>query len=689
MLIGTYRPAELILSGHPLKAVKRELLAKQQCEELPLDYLSQEAVAQYLSVRFPAHRFPSKLTELIYERTEGNPLFMVNAVDYLVAEGSIAEHQGDWELVAGIENIEVGVPDSIKQMIEKQIDHLHANDQRLLEVASVAGAEFSTVGVLAGLGEDRALVEARCDALGRQRQLIQDCGVQILPDGEAVSRYGFIHSLYQEVLYERLSASMRVQLHRRIGTHMETLFLENATEIAAELAMHFERGADDKKAAKYLQQAAANALRRFAYREAVVLSRRGLELLGRLVDRRERTEQELRLHLTLGVALILTQGYASPEVGSAYMGARELCERSGETPEISQVLWGLWAFHTLRAELRTAREIAEELLRLAERRPYVGLAMGGHWTMEITLMHLGEFGLALEHFEKALRLYNREQHRDDAFLYAANYALNPGVAMRCFAAWSLWFMGQPDQSLDRMQEALQLAWQSSDPHGLAHALLFAAVLHQFRREERLAQERAQAAIALSRDHGLVMYGAMATVTRGWALTEQGWQEEGIEQMRQGLADLRATGAELVRPHFLALLAEALGKGGHTDEALRVLEDALTMAHEHGDQYYLAELYRLKGELLLGRPTARALSRATNAGQNVSPESCFHQSIHIAQRQQAKSLELRAVISLARVHRKQRNRKDERGLLAQIYAGFTEGFDTTDLQEAKALLDEFS
>jgi predicted ATPase len=371
------------------------------------------------------------------------------------------------------------------------------------------------------------------------------------------------------------------------------------------------------------------------------------------------------------------------------MGARELCERSGETPEISQVLWGLWAFHTLRAELRTAREIAEELLRLAERRPYVGLAMGGHWTMEITLMHLGEFGLALEHFEKALRLYNREQHRDDAFLYAANYALNPGVAMRCFAAWSLWFMGQPDQSLDRMQEALQLAWQSSDPHGLAHALLFAAVLHQFRREERLAQERAQAAIALSRDHGLVMYGAMATVTRGWALTEQGWQEEGIEQMRQGLADLRATGAELVRPHFLALLAEALGKGGHTDEALRVLEDALTMAHEHGDQYYLAELYRLKGELLLGRPTARALSRATNAGQNVSPESCFHQSIHIAQRQQAKSLELRAVISLARVHRKQRNRKDERGLLAQIYAGFTEGFDTTDLQEAKALLDEFS
>src|SRR5262249_19556816 len=178
MVIGTYRPVELIVSGHPLKAVKQELLAKQQCQELPLEYLSEKAVAEYLCVRFPTNRFPSKLAGLIHERTEGNPLFMVNAVDYLVAEGLIVEHEERWDLVAEIEKVEVGVPDSIKQMIEKQIDHLNPEQQRTLEAASVAGVEFSTLAVAAGLGDHQVAVEARCDELARQRQFIQDCGVQ-------------------------------------------------------------------------------------------------------------------------------------------------------------------------------------------------------------------------------------------------------------------------------------------------------------------------------------------------------------------------------------------------------------------------------------------------------------------------------------------------------------------------------
>ncbi len=395
-----------------------------------------------------------------------------------------------WELVVEIENVEVGVPDSIKQMIEKQVDHLDAEEQRTLEAASVAGAEFSTLAVVAGLGEDRAAVEARCDELARQRQFIQDCGVQELPNGEAATRYGFIHALYQNVLYERVSASRRVQLHRRIGEQGEELYGERAREIAAELAMHFEQGANYKQAAKYLQQAAENDIRRFAYQEAVGLARRGLELLERLPDTPERAEQELRLQLTLGVPLIATEGYAAPDVGSVYMRARELCQQLGETPEISQVLWGLWTFHILRAELGTAREIAEEFLRLSERLPYPGLAMRGHLAMEITFMHLGEFASAMEHFEKALSLYDPERHRDDAFLYTQN----PGVAMRCFAAWALWFLGQPDQALDRMQEALTLARELSEPHGMAHALFFAAILHQLRREARMAQEYAEAAI---------------------------------------------------------------------------------------------------------------------------------------------------------------------------------------------------
>src|SRR5262245_7875402 len=334
MLIGTYRTMELIVSGHPLKAVKQELVAKQQCEELPLEYLSEVSVAGYLSVRFPAHRFPNDLAKLIHERTDGNPLFMVNAVDYLMAEGLIVEHGQRWELTVGVEKVEVGVPDSIKQMIEKQVDHLEPNHQRLLEAASVAGAEFSTPAMMAGLGEDRAAVESRCDTLARQRQFIQHCGVQVLPNGEAAPRYGFIHALYQNVLYERVPASRRIQLHRQIGERGEKLYGVRAREIAAELAMHFERGANHKQAVKYLQQAAENDIRRFAYREAVGLSRRGLELIAKLPETLERTQQELSLQLTLGVPLIATEGYAAPDVGCVYLRARELCHQLGETPDV-------------------------------------------------------------------------------------------------------------------------------------------------------------------------------------------------------------------------------------------------------------------------------------------------------------------------------------------------------------------
>jgi len=635
MLIGTYRTAELIVSGHPLKAVKRELMAKQQCEELPLEYLSREAVAKYLSVRFPANQFPEELAWLIYERTEGNPLFMINAVEYLLAEGLIGENKEGWELVVEIEKVEVGVPDSVKQMIEKQLDHLEAEQQRTLEAASVAGAEFSALAVAAGLGEDRAAVEARCDELARQHQFIQDCGIQELPNGDAATRYGFIHELYQNVLYERAPASRRAQLHRRIGEHSEELYGERASEIAAELAMHFERGAANRRAVKYLQRAAENEIRRFAYSEAVGLARRGLELLERVPETPERDQQELGLQLTLGVPLIATEGYAAPAVGGVYLKARELCQRLGETPEISQVLWGLRTFYTVRAELGTAREIAEEFLRLAERLPYPGLAMRGHWAMEITFMHLGEFDLAKEHFEKALSLYDPKLHLDDAFLYAQT----PGVAMRCFAAWTLWFLGQPDHAMERIQEALTLAGELSEPHGLAPAFFFAAMLHQLRREERKAQECAEAALAVSSEHGLVLYEAMATIVRGWALFERGKQEEAIAQMRQGLAAHRATGTEVICPHFLALLAEALGKNGQAEEGLSLSEEALLMADRNGEAYYRAELYRIKGELLLMQAAGRGLSRAAAGGSAVfeteppalsQAERCFNQSIKIAQ-----------------------------------------------------------
>jgi DNA-binding winged helix-turn-helix (wHTH) protein/predicted ATPase len=694
MVIGTYRTVELTLSGHPLKAVKRDLLAKQQCEELWLEYLSEAAVAEYLSVRFPRNQFPARLAGLIHKRTEGNPLFMVNVVDYLESEGLIVEYEDCWELLEEIEKVELGVPDSIKQMIEKQVDHLDDEERRILEGASVAGVEFSALALASGLAEEPAEVEALCDELTRQGLFLEERGVTELPNGEVVSRYGFIHALYQNVLYERVSVSRRVQVHRRIADRGEDVYGDRAREIAAEFAMHYERGANYKQAVKYLRLAADNAMRRFAYREAVGLARRGLELIEKLPDTRERAQSELCLQLTLGVPLIATEGYAAPDVGSAYWRARELCQQLGDTPDVSEVLWGLWTFHTLRADLGTARKIAQEFLCLSERLPYPGLAMRGHWAMEITYTHLGEFELAMEHLEKALSLYLPERHLDDAFLYA----LNPGVAMPCFAAWSLWFLGQPDKALQRINDALNLARQLGEPHGIAHALFFASVLYQLRREEQLAREHAAAAIAVSREHGLTMYQAMASIMYSWTLINQESQEEAITQMRCGLAALHATSTELVRPHFLALLVEALDRAQQVEEALQLVDEAITVAQRTGECSYQAELYRLKGEILLKQSTGRRITRATTSGKTVlvaeAPamsyaERCFREAIKIAQRQNAKSLELRAAMSVARLYRDEGREKEAHELVATIYDQFTEGFDTADLREAKVLLEELA
>lgn len=632
MLLGTFRNVELIVSGHPLKAVKQELLAKQLCKELPLEYLTEAAVYDYLAVTFPGNRFPAGLAGLIHQRTDGNPLFMVNAANYLLESKLIVQRDNRWELVVDLANVELGVPDNIKQMIERQVEHLDPDTQRTLEAASVAGVEFSTAALAAGLEENPGVVEARCNELARQKQYIQECGVQELPNGEVVTRFGFVHAVYQNVLYDRIPAARRVRLHRLIAERGEEVYGNRACEISAELAMHFERGRDYKRAAYYFKTSANNAIRRFAYQEAVDLARRGIDLIGNVPETREVVNEALCLHLTLGVPLIAIEGYASPNVGEVYMKARQFYDQLGDSPDVSEVLWGLWTFHTLSGELETARDIAEEFLRLSERLPYPGLAMRGHWALEITNTHLGNFELALGHYEKALALYDPAQHRDDSFLYA----LNPGVAMPCFAAWALWFLGRTDEAVKRMDEAVALALELSEPHGLAHAKLFASILYQLRGDQQMVQQYADAVSEISLAHGMVLYGAMADVMKGWTLSEEGREQDGIDLMREGLAALEATATALVRPHFLALLAEALSKLGRIDEASGLLDEATTIVDNNGERYYEAELYRLKGELLLKKD------------KRAEAEQCFQRSLEIAKSQKAKSLLIRTEMSRLRV-----------------------------------------
>ena len=671
MLIGTYRDVELNVSGHPLRAVKQQLLAKQLCKEIQLEYLTVAATRDYLTVRFLGNKFPARLAELIHSLTDGNPLFMVNAVDYLLETGLIVHDSGGWNLSVDIDQVEVGVPDNIKQMIERQIEHLGSDKQRTLEAASVAGVEFSSLSLAAGLEEDPHVVEDRCAELARQRQYIQDCGIHELPNGEVTTRYGFVHALYQNVLYERLPETRRVQIHRLIAERGEQVYGERAAEISVELAMHFERGRDYRRAAHYLRLGANIAIRRFAFQETVSLARRGIELIEKLPATPEVVSESLCLHLMLGVPLIAIEGYASPNVGRVYLKARELQDKLGDTPDISEVLWGLWTFHIVSADFKAARNISEEFLRLSERLPYPALALRAHWTMETTFTHLGKFELALDHFEKAFTVYDPGQHRDDSFLYA----LNPGVAMPCFAAWALWCTGRTDQALERIEEALALARELSDPTGLAHAALFASVVYQFRRDPLMAQYYAEAAIDVSREHGLALYGAMAMIMQGWTLSKHGGVPQAVDQIREGLAALDATGTLLIRPHFLALLAEVFCKINQTDEALVLLDEAMAIVNSKGERYYEAELYRQKGELLLKQATEN----------QAQAEDCFQRSLAIAESQQAKSWQLRTALSLARLYRSQGKVVEARNLLAPIYESFTEGFETDDLRDAAVLL----
>jgi len=505
------------------------------------------------------------------------------------------------------------------------------------------------------------------------------------PDGTVAAHYGFIHALYQEVLYDRVPTGRRIRLHKQIGEREEAGYGERAGEIATELAVHFERGRDAQRAVQYLRLAGENAEQRSAYQEAIAYLTKGLELLKTLPDTPEHTQQELALQTTLGSALIATTGWGAPEMEKAYARARELCQEMGETPQIFPVLIGLWIFYLARAEYKTAHELVEQLFSLVQRQQDISFLLEAHMALGCTLFYLGEFASARAHVEQGIVIYNPQQHNSRAFLYGG---ADPVVACLSYAAWALWFLGYPDQSLKRMDEALALAQELSHPFSLALVLNFAARLHQFRRERHATQGWAKAAIILSTEQGFASYLAMGTILQGWALAEQRRGGEGIAQTRQGLATWRATGTEAERPYWLTLLAEAYGKTGRTEEGLVVLVEALDTVNKTGERWHEAELYRLKGELLLAQEGKKEKAKGKNK-ERAEAEACFHQALNIARRQEAKSLELRAVMSLSRLWQKQGKKEEARQMLAEIYHWFTEGFDTADLKDAKALLETLS
>jgi len=674
LVLGTYRPADVAAGAHSLRPVKQELQMHGHCEEMPLAFLSAGAVSAYLSKRFPRHEFSSELAPVLHRMTGGNPLFVVNTVDDLIAQGQVREVDGTWGLSVPVKDLAAGEPETLWQLVDKQVERLAADERAMLAVASVAGAEFSAA-VASADGIDAQDAELRCEALARRGQFLRAAGVAEWPDGTVAGRYAFIHALYQQVLYARVSIGERVGLHRRTGERLERGYGARAGEIAGELATHFEHGRDSERAARYRKQAADHALRGHAYREAADHAARALALLRALPESPERPMQELALHVLLGAALTAIQGYAAPEVARTYARARELCERVGDTTQLSPVLLGLGRFYLVRGEFQTARDIAAQLLTIADATRDSVPLLGAHNALGGVSFYAGEFEAALAHLERGIALYDPEAHspnRSPAF----RLGQDPGVSCTTHAAMTLWMLGYPARAAARMQEAFALARSLDHPFSVSYACHFAAGLHQWRRDRRAVREVEEEALALDTEHGFGLFLTAGVIQRGWLLAEDGREEEGLAQMRDGLARHRSIGAEVLVPAFLAMVAEVYEKLGRRAEGLSTVSEALAAGQQSGQHYWEAELHRLRGAL-----TLRAEGRTDDA------EACFLQAIEVARRQKARSLELRAATSLSRLWAEQGKVRDARALLSGVYDWFTEGFDTLDLSDAKSLLQE--
>jgi predicted ATPase len=379
--------------------------------------------------------------------------------------------------------------------------------------------------------------------------------------------------------------------------------------------------------------------------------------------------------LALGASLRATKGSGTAETQQTYTRARQLCKDLEDPYHLFPVLHGLWNYYQIRAEYQTAHALGEQLLALAQQAQDATMLVAAHAALERTLFHLGAIASAQTHFAQGIALYDPQQHRAAAFLYMGD----AGVICHIYGARALWCLGYPDQGLARNEEAVTLAQHLAYPFSLSLALGHAAIFHQFRREWRRAQDRAEASLNLAKEQGFPLYMAVSAILHGWALAHQGRVKEGIEEIHQGLRAFQATSAETARPYYLSLLAEAHEIIGHQASGLIVLKEALALVDKTGERWCESELYRLKGELLLQQ----------SSDNQVEAEDCFHQAIDIAQSQQAKSFELRAATSLARLWQQQGKRAKARQVLGDIYNWFTEGFDTADLQEAKALLEVLS
>jgi class 3 adenylate cyclase/predicted ATPase len=630
--------------------------------EITVNRLSHAQVEQIVNRLTDGKAFPAEVLQQIIAKTDGVPLFVEELTKAVLESGYLKETDGHYALTGALSTL--AIPATLQDSLMARLDRL-ISAKGIAQLGAAIGRQFA-YDLLHGVSQlDEATLQRELSRLV-EAEIVYQKG---LPPQ---STYVFKHALIQDAAYESLLKATRQHYHQRIAQVLEAQFPETTAGQPELLAHHYTEAGFTEQAVSYWHHAGQRAIERSAHVEAIAHLRHGLQLLQTLPETPQRLQREVDMLITLGASLLAVKGQGALEVAQTYSRAQHLCQSLDDPHQLFPVLRGLWNYAVIRAEYQTAHALGAQLLTLAQHAHDPVMLVAAYRALGTTLCCLGAVASASMHFAQGIALYDPQQHHASAFLHGED----AGVICWSRGAWALWCLGYPDQGLAQTDEAVTLAQQMAHPLSLGYALGTAAVFHQYRREVRAAQECAEAALSLATDQGFPFWMAYNAMLYGWTLAHQGRAQEGIEQINQGLSAYRATGAELMRSYFLALLAEVHSVIGQPEAGLAVLAEALTHVNTTGERWYEPELYRLKGALLLQQTS----DNATVA------ETCFHHALEIARNQQARSLELRAATSLARLWQQHGKRQAAHDLLAPVYHWFTEGFDTADLKDARALLD---
>jgi len=632
--------------------------------QLSLNRLSHRQASAMVERLSGGRALPAEVVEQIVSRTDGVPLFVEELTKMVLESGLLTDAGDHYELSGPLPPL--AIPATLHDSLTARLDRL-APVKEVAQIGAVIGREFPHELIAAVSPLSAADLTAALDQL-LQSELIFRRGTP--PD----AAYSFKHALVQDTAYQSLLKARRQTLHAKVAGLMQQ---PEKAEYEPELvAHHLTQAGDAERAIGYWRRAAQRASERSAHREAVAHLRQAIELLRQLPETQARDRLELQLQISLGAALIVLYGYSPPMAEGVYERARDLAQKLAERAQLFTVTWGLWMINQTRGQVTKGRPLADELLALAEENEDVGQRLEAHHAAWTTLLFVPDLVTCRGHTEQGLALYDRDRHIEHKFLYGGH---DPGVCGLIHRALAEWLLGFPDQALESVRQALDLA--SSLDHGptLAIALSTNSHVHRCRGETAIAGRCSEELIRLCCEQGIFpQFQAYGRTGLGWAMARAGDLDGAIVEMRGGLEQAQATGVQLRRAYHLALFAEVCVRAGLTDEAREVLAAALRSA----ERWWEPEVHRLLGELHLAE--AAGVSGAKREG-----ERCFQRALRLARSQQARSLELRAATNLARLWRDQGKRAEARNLLAPVYGWFTEGFDTADLEDARALLDELA